>query len=735
MVEGERRAPGRRGGAPFRAGPVDRARAGPGHRATATVLLAALLAACRGGDAPSPDPGGDLLANRRAALERVEAALAGTVGPGEIRAAGGLVLRAEGTKSAGAAGQGLHPDSASPGAFRETLAFGADGRRIGYAYRHDRHDGTRERLREVYGPGDRRVIHVLDQGLAVHLTSPEHPEARRRLARRLPGLLLAEVRDRSAGLRWRGVGDGREVVTATLAGGETLDLRFDPADGRLREVAYPADAPTFGDVAVTWSFGDYGEVEGLGAVPHAYGVDVAGRSFTEMTVRRVVPGVAATEELFAPPEGVEVPEPHAVEPGADASAGAEVHEVAPGVHLAVNLRGGFHPMFVEFEDFVVAVDAPAGYPEWDRLPASDVAPGPSGAWLSERFLELIRKTVPSKPVRHVVLTHHHADHAGGVRAFVAEGATVLASPPAAEVVRRAVSAPHTVAPDRLARRGGELELEVVDGLRTISDGTRTLEVIDVGPNPHTSRMLVVRLPREGIWFVSDLLDPVAVERYPRPEHAALDRWFAAWLRDAGRAPSRVYTIHGSGLVTPEHLAELRGSARGRPAADPGGCGESEAYRRLDFWVGTWEVRSGGRTVGENRIRKIEGGCALTERWRSARDGTGTSLFYVVPGEGVWRQVWVTPNAARPGGVKEKTQVTAYEGPGVRFRGRVRVPGGDEYLDRTTLTPLAEGRVRQVIETSTDDGRSWRVGFDAVYVPVVEEQRTRSSGPGPSRQEP
>jgi hypothetical protein len=42
------------------------------------------------------------------------------------------------------------------------------------------------------------------------------------------------------------------------------------------------------------------------------------------------------------------------------------------------------------------------------------------------------------------------------------------------------------------------------------------------------------------------------------------------------------------------------------------------------------------------------------------------------------------------------------------------------LDRTTLTPLGNGRVRQVIETSRDGGKTWRVGFDAVYVPQAEE---------------
>ena len=40
--------------------------------------------------------------------------------------------------------------------------------------------------------------------------------------------------------------------------------------------------------------------------------------------------------------------------------------------------------------------------------------------------------------------------------------------------------------------------------------------------------------------------------------------------------------------------------------------------------------------------------------------------------------------------------------------------GSSYLDRTTLSPLAGGEVRQHIEVSTDRGESWRTTFDAVY---------------------
>lgn len=84
-------------------------------------------------------------------------------------------------------------------------------------------------------------------------------------------------------------------------------------------------------------------------------------------------------------------------------------------------------------------------------------------------------------------------------------------------------------------------------------------------------MLVVRLPAPDIWFVSDLLDPTRVVDFPKSEHAPLGRWFAGWLERGGHAPARIYTMQGSGLVTPEHLARLRPSGQVRSRVPPVGA--------------------------------------------------------------------------------------------------------------------------------------------------------------------
>jgi hypothetical protein len=147
------------------------------------------------------------------------------------------------------------------------------------------------------------------------------------------------------------------------------------------------------------------------------------------------------------------------------------------------------------------------------------------------------------------------------------------------------------------------------------------------------------------------------------------------------------------------------------------CVDAPVYGLLDFWVGEWEVYSGDQMAGENRIDKVLNGCAVLEHWTAAGGGQGMSLFYVDT-DGVWQQVWVTEWSANPGGMKEKTLVEEMPDKGVRFQGEIKHPKIGVYLDRTTLTPLENGDVRQLIEISRDAGESWQTTFDAIYMPVT-----------------
>lgn len=130
---------------------------------------------------------------------------------------------------------------------------------------------------------------------------------------------------------------------------------------------------------------------------------------------------------------------------------------------------------------------------------------------------------------------------------------------------------------------------------------------------------------------------------------------------------------------------------------------------MDFWLGEWEVFVDGQAVGTDHVEKILGGAAILEHWQSREGGRGESLFYFIPDAGQWKQVWVVQGAQV---VKEKLS-TPVEG-GLRFEGEARFPDGGRIPDRTTLTLLEDGSVRQLIEISRDGGSTWTPSFDAIY---------------------
>jgi hypothetical protein len=148
---------------------------------------------------------------------------------------------------------------------------------------------------------------------------------------------------------------------------------------------------------------------------------------------------------------------------------------------------------------------------------------------------------------------------------------------------------------------------------------------------------------------------------------------------------------------------------------PHACQSNPAYHKLDFWVGDWDVfakdeKGVEQKDGSNKIEKILDGCAIVENWRDVEGHEGKSLFYFRPVQKDWKQVWVTD----VGPMKEKTLILDTPDGGVRFQGELAKRSGGTYLDRTTLTPLMGGKVRQVIEISMDGGKTWQRTFDAEY---------------------
>ncbi len=195
--------------------------------------------------------------------------------------------------------------------------------------------------------------------------------------------------------------------------------------------------------------------------------------------------------------------------------------------------------FVVTPDGVVAIDAGASPEEGERL------------------LRTIRGITP-RPVRWLVLTHHHPDHHFGAIAFRRAGAKVIAHPDARTLASEggdeALASSWTEVVGRDAMRGFELAnapdrpVERADTLRL---GGRTIVVTHPGP-AHTPGDLLVWLPAERVLFAGDLLVEDGVTMIVDGSTPAL---LAALERIGGLRARVVVPGHGAIPAEPDALVD------------------------------------------------------------------------------------------------------------------------------------------------------------------------------------
>src|SRR5439155_21348961 len=104
------------------------------------------------------------------------------------------------------------------------------------------------------------------------------------------------------------------------------------------------------------------------------------------------------------------------------------------------------------------------------------------------------------------LTHHHMDHTGGMRAFAAEGATVIVPAPDKAYFENAIKAAHTIEPDAQQKAQKPSNVQEVKDTMSLKDDTVEINLINI-PNPHVEGMLLVHVVKDNIVWVTDLISP------------------------------------------------------------------------------------------------------------------------------------------------------------------------------------------------------------------------------------
>ena len=374
---------------------------------------------------------------------------------------------------------------------------------------------------------DSRVLRIAQ----IRQLSEYRKEWNRDIARFLAGTLGEESTIEGVS---EGILDERphRVVHVRYTDGVLYQVYVDDSTHLISKLEFTEHRNPYGDLAKERTFSDYREVDHLqlpfSQITREMGLVTEVRTFSEMSVNGEF-----EEELFEIPE--EVREEVASLAHLDTVPVTPV-KLADGVYFG---EAGQSNMWVEFEDFVLVAD------------------GPTNEMQSLEVIRQIRKTIGDKPIRYVVTAHHHADHAGGIRTYAAEGAAVVTHAYNEEVIREILTRPHTLKPDLLALSQHEPVIETVDDQRTISDGDRTVELIHL-PNPHADGTLVIYLPRERLIFESDLFEILEGEGWP-PEVRPEAETFYEFVRKAGWQVDRIVAGHGRVMEWQELVDALKAS--------------------------------------------------------------------------------------------------------------------------------------------------------------------------------
>jgi glyoxylase-like metal-dependent hydrolase (beta-lactamase superfamily II) len=182
----------------------------------------------------------------------------------------------------------------------------------------------------------------------------------------------------------------------------------------------------------------------------------------------------------------------------DEGSALKIQEVAPNISF---INGGSHnTLIVATSDGLIAVEAP----------------GDDGQ--SKIVMDLAQQKYPGRQWKYLLLTHHHIDHVGGLRAFAAAGATVVVGKGDGDFYRTVLSAPQTLNP--YGTKSVPPKVEEVDGKWSVTEGGRTIEAYSLD-NPHATGYIIPYVPDAKFGFVTDIWSPAPMIPPANPQTIAL----------------------------------------------------------------------------------------------------------------------------------------------------------------------------------------------------------------------
>jgi glyoxylase-like metal-dependent hydrolase (beta-lactamase superfamily II) len=277
----------------------------------------------------------------------------------------------------------------------------------------------------------------------------------------------------------RRVSGGLQLVDVTLGQNDTFTLAVDEATGLPSWVSWVGGDTNLGDVTYRAHFTGYQPVSGV-LMPVGLNTTIDFRNIVQwkLHVDRQAIDVPAND-LAAPADVRSAAQPSPQPPNIEAT------QLAKGIWF---LAGQGNSAFFEFGDHLTLFEAYGSEANGKAIIAK------------------ARSLVPGKPLTELIVSHHHFDHTGGLRAAVAEGLTIVVARGNEGFLREVASRPARLFPDALGANPRPIKFRTVDDHLKMKDGSMEIDVYRVIANSHMADALMVHVPGERLLAQGDLFD-------------------------------------------------------------------------------------------------------------------------------------------------------------------------------------------------------------------------------------
>ena len=134
---------------------------------------------------------------------------------------------------------------------------------------------------------------------------------------------------------------------------------------------------------------------------------------------------------------------------------------------------------------------------------------PQGIDLNLQLMEELKKRYATKPLRYLFVTHHHPDHACGIRAYANQSVTLVTTQGNKEYFEKLLATTHSVGSTKMM--GDEpiklkMEFVPIAGDKTVKDKFNEVISYEIGATTsHTSEHLAFYFPKSKFLWTGDLL--------------------------------------------------------------------------------------------------------------------------------------------------------------------------------------------------------------------------------------